>query len=167
METYPPKNWQNQRGCVWGGLWATGGCVAKLCRGNATTCPYTVPLKDLLDTWCGLVRQIKTFSGIQDSHLFFLGTVFWELPTLSWRTKDCFLAPYFDHELYPKEATQCNGNITAARSQKARNRDPAKAPMLPFRPLYTISFTFLNVCSKFQSPKLKSYMKLCFSEHVP
>lgn len=171
MEKYPPKNWQNQRGCVWGGLWATGGCVAKLYRGSATTCPYAALLKSLaycFDTWCGLERQRKSFSGIQDSH--FLGgreTVFWEFSVLSWRTKDGFLTPYFDQELYTKEATQCDGNITAAHSQKTRNRDPAKAPMLPFRSLYTISFIFLNIHSKFQSPKLKSYMKLCFSEHVP
>lgn len=91
-----PKNWQNQRGCVW--LKRSPSC-SLLYRGSATTCPYTAPLKSLayrLDTWCGLERQKKIFSGTQDSqtYLFFGGTVFWELCTL-WNDKGWFLDPLF------------------------------------------------------------------------
>lgn len=152
MEIHPPKNWQNQRGYVF-------------LKRSLSCSLYTVPLKSLaycLHTWCGLERQRKKFSGTQDSQTYFLGELFSGSSLTLLKDKGWFLDPLFWSRALHKEAMQCDGNITAAHSQKARNRGPTKTPMLPFRPPYTISFTFLNICSKFQSPKSKSYMKLLF-----
>lgn len=116
-----------------------------------------------LDTWCGLERQRKIFSGTQDSqtYLFFWGTVCWELYTLL-KDKGWFLESLLWSRTSHKRGYSMWWQYHSGTFQKDRNRGTTKAPMFPFRPLYTISFIFLNICSTFQSPKWKLYMKLCF-----